>query len=82
MNAPPPPPPGERGDEFGGSIMDDAPGVAMEYKVRPIVSIQKYVAEFLNLDFFIDRYMWMRARKIATGNLFIQEPPCMSLLKF
>ena len=26
--------PGERGDEFGGSWMDDAPGVAMEYKVH------------------------------------------------
>ena len=25
---------GERGDEFGGSWMDDAPGVAMEYKVH------------------------------------------------
>ena len=43
MNAPPPPPPGERGDEFGGSIMDDAPGVAMEYKVRPIISIYSSV---------------------------------------
>ena len=25
---------GERGDEFGGSSLDDAPGVAMEYKVH------------------------------------------------
>ena len=33
-NAPPPPPPSERGDEFGASWMDDAPGVAMEYKVH------------------------------------------------
>ena len=33
-NAPPPPPPSEREVEFGTNWLDDAPGVAMEYKVH------------------------------------------------